>query len=50
MPVLAVGGAASWGELVGDAIQLLADDVQPWSFPAAATGWPSRPPRNGWRR
>ena len=28
MPVLAIGGAASWGEGVGNAMQLLADDVQ----------------------
>jgi len=28
MPVLAIGGAASWGEAVGNAMQLLADDVQ----------------------
>jgi pimeloyl-ACP methyl ester carboxylesterase len=29
MPVLAIGGAASWGERVGDSMQLLADDVHP---------------------
>jgi pimeloyl-ACP methyl ester carboxylesterase len=28
MPVLAIGGAASWGEAVGNAMKLLADDVQ----------------------
>lgn len=28
MPVLAIGGAASWGEHVGDAMKVLADDVQ----------------------
>jgi pimeloyl-ACP methyl ester carboxylesterase len=28
MPVLAIGGAASWGEHVGDAMKLAADDVQ----------------------
>ncbi|BDG05041.1 alpha/beta fold hydrolase [Anaeromyxobacter oryzae] len=28
MPVLAIGGAASWGEHVGDAMKPLADDVQ----------------------
>ena len=28
MPVLAIGGAESWGEAVGNAMQLLADDVQ----------------------
>jgi pimeloyl-ACP methyl ester carboxylesterase len=28
MPVLAIGGAESWGELVGGAMQPLADDVQ----------------------
>jgi hypothetical protein len=27
MPVLAIGGAASYGEHVGDAVKLLADDV-----------------------
>jgi pimeloyl-ACP methyl ester carboxylesterase len=28
MPVLAIGGEASWGEAVGNAMKLLADDVQ----------------------
>jgi pimeloyl-ACP methyl ester carboxylesterase len=28
MPVLAIGGAASWGEHVGEAMKLLADDVE----------------------
>jgi pimeloyl-ACP methyl ester carboxylesterase len=28
MPVLAIGGAASFGEHVGEALQLVADDVQ----------------------
>ena len=28
MPILAVGGAASFGEHVGDAMRLVADDVQ----------------------
>ena len=28
MPVLAIGGAASWGEQVGDAMKLVAEDVQ----------------------
>jgi pimeloyl-ACP methyl ester carboxylesterase len=28
MPVLAIGGAASFGEHVGQALQLVADDVQ----------------------
>jgi pimeloyl-ACP methyl ester carboxylesterase len=28
MPVLAIGGEASYGEHVGDAMKLLADDVQ----------------------
>ena len=28
MPVLAIGGAASWGEPVGDAMKPVADDVQ----------------------
>ena len=28
MPVLAIGGAASFGEHVADALQLVADDVQ----------------------
>jgi pimeloyl-ACP methyl ester carboxylesterase len=28
MPVLAIGGAASWGELVGDEMKLLASNVQ----------------------
>ena len=28
MPVLAIGGAASFGDHVGDALKLVADDVQ----------------------
>ena len=28
MPVLAIGGAASFGDHVGEALQLVADDVQ----------------------
>jgi pimeloyl-ACP methyl ester carboxylesterase len=28
MPVLAIGGAASWGELVGNEMKLLATNVQ----------------------
>jgi pimeloyl-ACP methyl ester carboxylesterase len=28
MPVLAIGGAASWGEAVGNAMKLAAEDVQ----------------------
>jgi pimeloyl-ACP methyl ester carboxylesterase len=35
MPVLAIGGAASWGEHVGDAMKLAADDVQSVVIPGA---------------
>jgi pimeloyl-ACP methyl ester carboxylesterase len=35
MPVLAIGGAASWGDMVGDSMQLLADDVQSAVIPGA---------------
>jgi pimeloyl-ACP methyl ester carboxylesterase len=35
MPVLAIGGAASWGELVGNAMKLLANDVQSVVIPGA---------------
>ena len=35
MPVLAIGGAASWGEHVGDAMKLLANDVQSVVIPGA---------------
>ena len=35
MPVLAIGGAASWGERVGDAMQPLADHVQSVVIPGA---------------
>jgi pimeloyl-ACP methyl ester carboxylesterase len=34
MPVLAIGGAASWGELVGNAMKLLATNVQSVVIPA----------------
>ena len=33
MPVLAIGGAASWGEHVGDAMKLAANDVQSLVIP-----------------
>ena len=33
MPVLAIGGAASFGDLVGNALQAVADDVQRVVFP-----------------
>jgi pimeloyl-ACP methyl ester carboxylesterase len=33
MPVLAIGGAASWGELVGNDMKTLANDVQSVVFP-----------------
>jgi pimeloyl-ACP methyl ester carboxylesterase len=33
MPVLAIGGAASWGELVGNDMKTLANDVQSLVFP-----------------
>lgn len=46
MPVLAIGGAESWGE----AVRYLATDVQVVVSPAAATGPPSRLPRRCWRR
>ena len=35
MPVLAIGGAASYGEHVGDAMKLVADDVQSVVIPGA---------------
>jgi pimeloyl-ACP methyl ester carboxylesterase len=35
MPVLAIGGEASWGEAVGDAMKLAADDVQSVVIPGA---------------
>ena len=35
MPVLAIGGAASYGEHVGDAMRPLADDVQSVVIPGA---------------
>ena len=35
MPVLAIGGAASYGEHVGDAMKPLADDVQSVVIPGA---------------
>jgi pimeloyl-ACP methyl ester carboxylesterase len=35
MPVLAIGGAASWGEAVGNAMKLAADDVQSVVIPGA---------------
>ena len=35
MPVLAIGGAASYGEHVGDAMKSLANDVQSVVIPGA---------------
>ncbi len=35
MPVLAIGGAASWGDAVGNAMQVLADDVESLVIPDA---------------
>ena len=35
MPVLAIGGAASFGEHVGEAMKLVADDVQSVVIPGA---------------
>ena len=35
MPVLAIGGAASYGEHVGEAMKLVADDVQSVVIPGA---------------
>jgi pimeloyl-ACP methyl ester carboxylesterase len=35
MPVLAIGGAESWGELVGDGVKPAADDVQSVVIPGA---------------
>jgi pimeloyl-ACP methyl ester carboxylesterase len=35
MPVLAIGGAASWGELAGNAMKPAADDVQTVVIPGA---------------
>jgi hypothetical protein len=42
MPVLAIGGAASWGEAVG---HVAANDAQTVVIPALATGSPRRLPR-----
>jgi thiol-disulfide isomerase/thioredoxin len=36
MPVLAIGGAESWGELVGDGIKPAADDVQSLVIPGTS--------------
>jgi pimeloyl-ACP methyl ester carboxylesterase len=49
-PVLAIGGAESSGAMVGETMQLVADDVQRLVIPVAATGWPSRLPRSCWPR
>ena len=35
MPVLAIGGEASYGEIVGNAMKPLADDVQSVVIPGA---------------
>jgi pimeloyl-ACP methyl ester carboxylesterase len=48
LPVLAIGGAESSGEGVGNTMKLTADDVQTLVIPAAATGLPSRLPMSCW--
>jgi hypothetical protein len=50
LPVLAIGGAESSGDMVADSMKLVADDVQGLVIPAAGTGSPSRRPRSCWRR
>ena len=42
MPVLAIGGAESFGEASATTMKLVADDVQTVVLPGAATGSPSR--------
>ena len=44
MPVLAIGGADSWGDKVGSKASPRTT-CRPWSSPAPATGSPSRSPR-----
>ena len=50
LPVLAIGGAESSGEGVGNTMKLAADDAQTLVIPAAATGSPSRLPSSCWPR
>jgi pimeloyl-ACP methyl ester carboxylesterase len=50
LPVLAIGGAESFGEGVGNTMKLVADDVQTLVIPAAATGSPNRLPGSCWPR
>ena len=50
MPVLAIGGAASWGNRVGEAMKRSRTKCRAWSSPAPATGSPRRRPRRCWRR
>jgi hypothetical protein len=39
MPVLAIGGAESWGEAAGHGMEPAADDVQTVVIPAALTAF-----------
>jgi pimeloyl-ACP methyl ester carboxylesterase len=50
LPVLAIGGAESSGDMVGATMRLVATTCKPWSSPTAATGSPSRLPRSYWPR
>jgi pimeloyl-ACP methyl ester carboxylesterase len=45
MPVLAIGGEASWGELVGDAMKSLANDVQSVVIPGTGHWLAEEAPR-----
>jgi pimeloyl-ACP methyl ester carboxylesterase len=49
MPILAIGGAASFGDHVGDAMRLVADDVRSVVIPGAGTSSPRRRPTSCWR-
>jgi len=49
MPVLAIGGEASFGKHVGEAVQAVADDMQGVVIPASATSSPRRLPTRCWR-
>jgi pimeloyl-ACP methyl ester carboxylesterase len=50
MPVLAIGGAESWGEAVGNAMKPAADDVQTVVIPGAGHWVAEQAPRRCWRR
>ncbi len=50
MPVLAIGGAESWGEEVGNGMKPAADDVQSVVIPDTGHWVAEQPPRRCWRR